>query len=216
MIIQMPRRRLQFSLLGLFVLTTVIAGALGWWYSRPPQFIGTTSSSTYEFVDPIVSPRTAVSCAMYKWTVATPHDERRLECKVLVIVPSPLGASFASGDRPGKVGWQRDFGAEVHVLEMLDFDVTLRTYPNLKSPGFLGWYDVPEGFRSILAADLRLTYDVLANTVTLGDQTFPASNDSIYVVHVNEQWQSRLSVTDARFDVPNVPESILDKVRGHH
>jgi hypothetical protein len=216
MIIDMKRRRFRFSLLGLFLFITVIAAGLGWWYSRPLRIVGDGSGTYYKFISqaPDVSPRTAASYARHTWTVVTPRVERRVKCTLVVIAPSPLGGRFISGERLGQVGWQRNIGTEIWVWEMPDFDKSLRTYPSLKPPGFLG--DCPAVYQAVLAADLKLIYDASENTVTLGNQTFPASEDSTYVVHVDNKWQARLIVADAQLNIPHVPADVLDELRKLH
>lgn len=182
----MPRRKLQFSLLTLFVAMTVCALGLTWWFNRPPEvdFRGEFRFSIKDLNDPALLP---VRWSQRQVRLRYPRGDRDYEIALVVILP------------PGEPGPPSARVGSLHT----------RT-------GEMVWYASPSNRWASSNAEsqsVTVVYNARANTATLEVTTLPCPPNSVIVLRFDEAHQPHLSVDDGTFADLESPDWLREELR---
>ncbi len=186
----MAKLRLHYSIAALLGAVTLICVILGIWFNSPPSIDGNNVRLDVLHRGTGNSYREPAAFQRHDWVVRSPKGDRVAQFSFVVLVPHERAkiSMFSGG---GSVKWQRRIGFEIGVI-------------------------APNGDNITPKSSVVLLYDARQDTVSLGDEGVPASQESVYVVLIDQDWQSRLVTDRGDFDSFDLPPDLREELSDLH
>jgi len=186
----MKRPKFQFSLIALLVFVTLCSILLARWCNRYPIVGSGRMESSAIRRGPEGTHRHVAGYTKVTWNVERLTGTNPVALTCVIILPSFPDTYLAFYSRTRAKQSRREWGFNYGVESERD--------------------------SKIAKGNAVLIFDARENTVSLGGTSFPASPDSVYVVHVDDQWQAHLSLDDATLKLPKVPQDVASELRRLH
>ena len=184
------RRYLQFSLLTLFILITLCAMGLAWWFSRPPR-VNLVGSDTWRMGDPVFANATAYLYKTQRVELRGPRVNRAHGLFFLVIAPpGESQAPNLSHDIPSRQPWL------VHWI----------AWPKPLLEG----EETKEGTSY---SSFTFIYNAAQDTIAYDDTSLECPPQSLIVIEFADDGQASLKIDDGSFENVNLHSSDLEQVR---